>query len=77
MLCFAVLRDIVGAPRLVLELGEGATVADAVAALAERHPALGSAAGSLRFAVDEEFVDAGHALRSGNTLALIPPVSGG
>jgi molybdopterin synthase sulfur carrier subunit len=77
VLCFALLRDIVGAPRLSLELPEGATVADALAALVALRPALAAATGSLRFAVSEEFVDAGRLLRSGDTLALIPPVSGG
>ena len=32
---------------------------------------------SLRFAVNENFVDAGHVLLPGDRLALLPPVSGG
>jgi len=77
VLCFASARDAVGAPRLVLELGEGATVRTALAALAERHPALRAGLGALRCAVNEDFADASRGLAPGDTLALLPPVSGG
>jgi len=69
---FAMLRERAGAPQVVLELPEGARVADA---LAELH---GLAEGlPLVMAVNREYADAEHALAAGDELALIPPVSGG
>jgi molybdopterin converting factor subunit 1 len=77
VLLFASLRDLAGTDRLPLELGDGATVAAAAAALVERRPELAPALGAVRFAVDEEFAPADRVLQGGETLALIPPVSGG
>ena len=77
VLCFAAARDALGAPRLEIELGDGATVNDAAAALVERSPALAALAPGLRFAVNEEFASPGRALHDRDTLALVPPVSGG
>ena len=75
--CFASLREALGTPRLALDLPEGASVEVALAALAERHAAVRPALASLRCAVGEEFVVREHVLRDGDTLALLPPVSGG
>jgi molybdopterin converting factor small subunit len=77
VLCFAAARDAVGAARLPLELQAGATVGTAVDLLVERRPALGPLVVSLRFAVAAEFVAREQALQEGDTLALLPPVSGG
>jgi molybdopterin synthase catalytic subunit len=77
VLLFASMRDLAGTDRLQLELPEGATVAAAAAALAERRPQLRAGLGAVRFAVDEEFAPGERVLRPGQTLALIPPVSGG
>jgi molybdopterin converting factor subunit 1 len=77
VLCFAMVREVVGQPALHLELAEGATAAAAAAALAALHPDLRPLLPSVRFAVNEEFTAATCALRDGDRLALIPPVSGG
>ncbi len=77
VLCFAAARDATGAPRLELELHEGATVGDAEAALTERCPALRPLASGLRYAVNEEFAPRSSVLHDRDTLALVPPVSGG
>ncbi len=77
VLCFAAARDAVGEATLNLELEAGACVADARVVLVALHPALARAVPSLRFAVNEEFVNPDHVLREGDTLALLPPVSGG
>jgi molybdopterin synthase catalytic subunit len=69
---FAMLRERAGAAEVVLELDEGARVADA---LAELH---GLADGlPLVMAVNREYADAERTLGPGDELALIPPVSGG
>jgi len=38
---------------------------------------LGEEPGGLLYAVNREYADAGHKLRDGDEVALIPPVSGG
>lgn len=76
-LYFAHVRERVGTAREALLMAPGTTVADAVAAIAARHPALGPLLGSLRIALDGEFVDPTTPLRDGAELVLIPPVSGG
>jgi len=73
---FAVLRERAGAGELALELPAGATVGDAVAALAGCHPALGALRG-VAYAVNQSYAAADAALNDGDELALIPSVSGG
>jgi len=74
---FAQLRERCG-ERVDVELAEGATVADALAALG-RERELGELLERmpLAVAVNREYADSAHALAAGDELALIPPVSGG
>ena len=74
---FAGAREAVGAAAERVTLAEGATVADAVRGLVARHPTLGGALPTLRFALGAAFVPADAALHDGAVLALIPPVGGG
>ncbi len=74
---FAIQRELIGARRLDLEVGDGATVADAWAALVELHPRLAPGRDSVRFALDGEYADPAAPIRDGAELAIIPPVSGG
>ena len=69
---FASLRELAGAGERELELGEGALVADAWAALD-----LGPEPPGLLYAVNREYVESDRGLRDRDELALIPPVSGG
>jgi molybdopterin converting factor subunit 1 len=75
---FAVLRERAGSEEVELELGEGATVADALASL-EETPSLGELLERMpvAMAVNREYADRSTELGSGDELALIPPVSGG
>ena len=75
---FAMLREAAGRDSLDLELPDGATVADARAALA-REPGLRELVERLpvRTAVNREYADDDTALEAGDEVALIPPVSGG
>lgn len=75
---FAVLRERAGRERVELELPDGATVADALHALArvrglegvlERLP--------VQLAVNRDYADPDTRLRARDELALIPPLSGG
>jgi sulfur-carrier protein len=75
---FAALRDLLGITeeRLVLPSGPQC-VADLARHLTRRYPQLEPHLGSVRFAVNETFVDAAAPLSSGDVVALIPPVTGG
>ena len=74
---FASLREHAGAGTLELQLGDGATVADAIAEL--RGGALAGLPENAPFvaAVAREYVERDHLLAQGDELALVPPVSGG
>ena len=74
---FASLREYAGAGTLALQLGDGATVADAIVEL--RNGALAELPENAPFvaAVAREYVERDHLLSEGDELALVPPVSGG
>ena len=77
VLYFAAARERAGTGSEAIELPEGATARDALAAACARHPPLQAVADKLRLAVDQEFAGADRKLREGSEIALIPPVSGG
>jgi molybdopterin synthase sulfur carrier subunit len=76
LIYFAVLRDILekGQETLVVPFAEG-TVESLVQHLLQIYPRLSME--GVRVAVNEEFSEPGLALRDGDVVALIPPVSGG
>jgi molybdopterin synthase catalytic subunit len=76
---FAVLRERAGSDSLEIELAEGATVAEALRALAAKSEPLGEALGAMPvvMAVNRDYVGEEAKLAPGDELALIPPVSGG
>ena len=75
---FAVLRERVGSNSIEVELDDGATVAEALARLAER-PELGDLLDRMpvAMAVNRDYADGGTSLAPGDELALVPPISGG
>lgn len=75
---FSLLREQAGSERLELELPDGATVADALAALRE-DPALGELLARLpvQMAVNRDYARPQTPLGPDDELALIPPLSGG
>jgi MoaE-MoaD fusion protein len=75
---FAILRERAGRRSLELELPDGATVGDALQALA-REPGLGDLLTRLPLAtaVNREYSGQDAPLRAHDELALIPPLSGG
>jgi molybdopterin converting factor subunit 1 len=77
VLLFASAREAAGVASEVLDLPDGATVADARDALSRRHPRLGPTWPSVRFAVGERFASVEDRLETGDVLAVVPPVSGG
>ncbi len=74
---FAGARDAVGEREVRFEVPGGLTAAELLARLGERYPKLRAMLGSLRLAVNREYVGGGHRVREGDEVALIPPVSGG
>jgi molybdopterin synthase catalytic subunit/molybdopterin converting factor small subunit len=75
---FSLLRERAGRDRLQLQLPDGATVADALAALRE-DPALGELLARLpvQLAVNRDYAQPHTRLAAEDELALIPPLSGG
>lgn len=75
---FAVLRERAGSDSIEIELADGATVGDALAALAETPPLAETLARlPVRMAVNRTYSGAETPLGPGDELALIPPISGG
>jgi molybdopterin converting factor subunit 1 len=78
VLYFAALRDLLALGQEQIELpGSSSRVEDLAHYLSQLHPALAPHLGSVRFAVNETFVDLAAALSSGDVVAVIPPVTGG
>lgn len=76
ILYFAATRDAVGKVGEELELGaESLSVQELGQLLLERHPGLTLA--GVRFAINEEFASSDQRVVPGDTVAVIPPVSGG
>lgn len=74
---FASVREKLRRTEAEIDLGGGATVADLWQELRRAYPALADVGSSLRFAVNQEYVDTEHRLAEGDEVAVIPPVSGG
>lgn len=74
---FGILREKLGTAGEELELPDGADVSVLMSTLAGRHAIFDLGAGSLRVAVNLEYVGSDHALSDGDEVAVIPPVSGG
>jgi molybdopterin converting factor subunit 1 len=77
ILYFAHLADRAGTREETREVPEGTSAAILCDLLAQAHTKLGDVLKACRVAVDEEFVDRSTVLRDAQTVAFIPPVSGG
>lgn len=75
ILLFARFRETAG--RDMLELPHEATTADVLRRLRTEFPALTNLVDASRLARGDDFLQADEAIRPGDELALIPPVSGG
>jgi molybdopterin synthase catalytic subunit len=74
---FGAAREAAGARELRVELPAGAKVSDLRALLEQDQPLLRSLGSRLRVAVNQEFSAEVRALREGDEVAFLPPVSGG
>ena len=77
LLYFGIVRERLGRREETLETDSAITVGDLVALLAKSHGSFEIGAGSLRVAVNREYVDNAHVLADGDEVAVIPPVAGG
>jgi molybdopterin converting factor subunit 1 len=78
VLYFAALRELLGKSEETLsDVPVPMAVRAFAERLAQRHPQLEPHLGSVRFAINESFVSANAEIEDGDTVALIPPVSGG
>lgn len=74
---FAIYQETLGQDLLRLTLPEGSTVLDLLDRLLEDYPDLEPWRAVTRFGINLEFVPPETALRSGDEVVFIPPVSGG
>lgn len=74
---FAAAREIAGSSEVVVEVREGATVAEVRQSLLIRAPKLEQILPHARWAVETEFAGADVVVTEKSEIALIPPVSGG
>lgn len=77
VLYFANLRDLFGCSEEDISLQTGATLESLAQELSRRVPDLAGQIQSLAWGVNLELAPIGTALRDGDEVALLPPVSGG
>ena len=77
ILLFAQLAESIGTDRITIELSNGATVNEALDELAQKHETIAQMRNSIAVAINEQYCNAITEIKDGDTLALIPPVSGG
>src|SRR5579862_96226 len=77
LLFFGVLKEIVGQPAETIELPDGSRVRDVIFYYAHKAPRFEAMASSLAVSVNQEYSAPDRALRDGDEVGLLPPVSGG
>jgi molybdopterin converting factor small subunit len=77
ILLFAALREIEGSDRLSIEVPSRSTFGDLRLLIGSQHPRLQSLLEASRFAAGDRMVADQQLVDSTETIALIPPVSGG
>jgi molybdopterin synthase catalytic subunit/molybdopterin converting factor small subunit len=77
VLFFGVMKDLAGRSSDTVDLAEGARVHDLLLHFARLTPRLEAMLPSLAISVNREYSETGRALRDGDEVALLPPVSGG
>ncbi len=76
IILFGITKEIVGKSSISVDLAEETSVAQLMLELKQQYPALQTLK-SLAVAVNSEYAEADLRLRTGDEIALIPPVSGG
>jgi molybdopterin converting factor subunit 1 len=74
---FARLRELAGAADLTRDVPDGATAADVWDVLVREFPSMTEYSRSISCAVNEDYARLTTALKQGDEVAFLPPVSGG
>src|SRR5512132_2439887 len=74
---FARLRELAGRAELDCEVPAGATIRDVWQVLTVKHPAVAGFGTSVSCARNEDFARMTAAVKDGDVIAFLPPVSGG
>jgi molybdopterin converting factor subunit 1 len=74
---FARLRELAGASELARQVPDGSVAGDAWNALVAEFPAMADYSRNVSCAVNEEYARLTAALKDGDEVAFLPPVSGG
>lgn len=79
VLYFAKSREVAGVSQECFQLADSATTKVLVEAIVERHPAIQSVLKSCVLALNQEYVKLNETipLKSGDEVAVVPPLSGG
>jgi molybdopterin converting factor subunit 1 len=77
VLFFGMLKDIVGRSEDQIEVADGARLETIFSGYAHQYPRLSELESSIVLACNQEFCDRSAALREGDEIAFLPPVSGG
>ena len=77
VLLFGVLKDVVGRSAETVDLPEGSRVREVLIYYASAEPRFAAMVPALAISVNQEYAGADHALREGDEVGLLPPVSGG
>lgn len=77
LLYFATARAAAGVGGEHLDVPDGCTLGDVVSEAVRAHPPLAALLPTVRFAVNEQMAERDRRLRPGDTVAVLPPFSGG
>jgi molybdopterin converting factor subunit 1 len=77
VLFFARLRELAGRSEWTCEVADGARVRDIWSAASAAHPSLAPFQSAVSCAINADFATSGAAVRDGDEVAFLPPVSGG
>ncbi len=77
VLLFARMAELTGSPRACLAISKGICIGELQEQLLCKHPELKQLVAASRWAVNAEFVDRDCVIEDTDSIALIPPVSGG
>jgi molybdopterin converting factor subunit 1 len=77
VLLFGQLKDIIGRPEDSLELPAGANLSAVIAHYGEQFPQFKGLSSSIACSINQEYAQAAEALKEGDEVGLLPPVSGG
>ncbi len=74
---FARARDLAGSESVIVDLGDGSSVAELRKALTIQHPSLGPIVPHLHVAIGTDYASDETVLSDSDAVACFPPVSGG